>query len=139
MRLYNIRGKLQSKSVTKYLVDWDKKSRSKLQFNTKQFFRQYWENHIVYEEFPVYGSRMKVDFINATKKIAVEVNGQQHDEFNKFFHSNSRTKYLQSIKRDAEKRQWLELNDFIIIEIYQKDLPKLSVSYIKNLYGISIV
>ena len=84
MRLYNIRGKLQSKSVTKYLVDWDKKSRSKLQFNTKQFFKQYWENHIVYEEFPVYGSRMKVDFINATKKIAVEVNGQQHDEFNKF-------------------------------------------------------
>jgi len=129
MRLYNIRGKLQSKSVTKYLVDWDKKSRSKLQFNTKQFFREYWENHIVYEEFPVYGSRMKVDIVNATKKIAVEVNGQQHDEFNKFFHSNSRTKYL----------QWLELNNFIIIEIYEKDLQKLSISYIKKLYGISIV
>jgi len=139
MRLYNIRGKLQSKSVTKYLVDWDKKSRSKLQFNAKQFFKSYWENHIVYEEFPVFGSRMKVDMVNATKKIAVEVNGQQHDSFNKFFHGNSRTKYLQSIKRDAEKRQWLELNDFIIIEIYEKDLPKLSVSYIKKLYGISIV
>ena len=61
------------------------------------------------------------------------------EEFNKFFHSNSRTKYLQSIKRDAEKHQWLELNDFIIIEIYEKDLPKLSISYIKKLYGISIV
>ena len=139
MRLYNIRGKLQSKSVTKYLIDWEKKSRSKLQFNTKQFFKQYWENHIVYEEFPVFGSRMKVDMVNVTKKIAVEVNGEQHDNFNKFFHGNSRSKYLQSIKRDAEKRQWLELNDFIIIEIYEKDLPNLSVAYLKELYGISIV
>ena len=139
MRLISVTGRAVNRNVSKYLIDWGKKSRSKIQFKTKQFLKEYWENHIVYEEFPVYGSRMKVDFINATKKIAVEVNGQQHDEFNKFFHSNSRTKYLQSIKRDAEKRQWLELNDFIIIEIYEKDLPDLSVSYIKELYGISIV
>tara|TARA_Y100001963_G_C6781281_1_gene449992 strand:+ start:144 stop:563 length:420 start_codon:yes stop_codon:yes gene_type:complete len=139
MRLYNTRGKLQSKSVTKYLIKWDKKSRSKLQFNVKQFFRQYWENHIVYEEFPVYGSKLKVDFINATKKIAVEVNGPQHDSFNKFFHGNSRAKYLESIKRDVQKRQWLELNNFIIMEIYEKDLKDLSPEYLKNLYNISIV
>ena len=139
MRLYNIRGKLQSKSVTKYLIKWNKKSRSKLQFNVKQFLKQYWENHVVYEEFPVYGTKLKVDLVNATKKIAIEVNGPQHDNFNKFFHGNSRAKYLESIKRDIQKREWLELNDFIIMEIYEKDLKDLSPKYLKELYGVSIV
>ena len=139
MRLYNVKGKLQSKSVTKYLIKWDKKSRSKLQFNVKQFLKQHWENHVVYEEFPVYGTKLKVDLVNATKKIAIEVNGPQHDNFNKFFHGNSRAKYLESIKRDIQKREWLELNDFIIMEIYEKDLKDLSPKYLKELYGVSIV
>ena len=67
MRLYNIYGKLQSKNVTKFLIDWDSKSRSKLQFKAKQFFKSIWKKQIVYEEFPVFGSKMKVDFLNATK------------------------------------------------------------------------
>ena len=139
MRLYNIKGKLQSKSVTKYLIKWSKKSRSKLQFNVKQFFKDYWKNHIVYEEFPVYGTRLKVDIINVTKKIAVEVNGPQHDSFNKFFHGNSRAKYLESIKRDVLKAKWLESNGFIIMQIYEKELKLLSPQYLEELYHISIV
>ena len=98
MRLYNIKGKLQSRLVSKFLIDWDKKSRSKIQFKVKQFLKPYWQNHIVYEEFPVYGTRLKVDLLNATKKVAVEVNGRQHSSFNKFFHNNSRAEYLKSIK-----------------------------------------
>ena len=105
------------RNVNKYLIDWDKKSRSKIQFKTKQFLKEYWENHIVYEEFPVYGTRLKVDILNATKKIAVEVNGSQHSSFNKFFHGNSRQKFLQSIKRDCKKLDWLEVNGFEVIEI----------------------
>ena len=86
MRLFNINGRLQKKSVSKYLINWNKKSRSKVQFKTKKFLEPFWRGHIVYEEFPVYGSRMTVDILNATKKLAVEVQGKQHGEFNKFFH-----------------------------------------------------
>nr|ADD96442.1 hypothetical protein [uncultured organism MedDCM-OCT-S09-C426] len=39
MRLYNVYGKSVTKNVTKYLIDWDGKSRSKLQFNVKQFLK----------------------------------------------------------------------------------------------------
>ena len=126
MRLYNVYGKLQSKNVTKFLIDWEGKSRSKLQFKAKQFFKTVWENQIVYEEFPVFGSRMKVDFLNATKKIAVEVNGPQHSSFNKFFHNNSRMKYLDSLKRDHEKSLWLEQNNFTLVELEKKDVETLS-------------
>ena len=138
MRLFNINGRLQKKSVSKYLINWNKKSRSKIQFKVKQFLKPYWENHIVYEEFPVYGTRMKVDILNATKKIAVEVNGRQHSSFNAFFHNNSRAKYLASIKRDVEKREWLEKNGYTLIEIEEDEVNKLSEEFIvKN--GIKLI
>ena len=68
MRLYNIYGKLQKKNVRSYLIDWDGKSRSKIQFSVKQFLKTFWKTQMVYEEFPVYGTKMKVDILNATKK-----------------------------------------------------------------------
>jgi hypothetical protein len=139
MRLLNINGKLVNKNVRNYEIDWTAKSRSKLQFKFKQFFYAYWKNHIVYEEFPVYGSMLKVDLLNATKKIAVEIQGDQHESFNKFFHDNSRLKYLQSIKRDVKKEKWLEMNEFKFLELYESDLKNLSPQYIEEKCGILII
>jgi len=139
MRLLNINGKLINKNVKKYIINWDGKSRSKLQFKFKQFFYLYWKNHIVYEEFPVYGTMLKVDFLNATKKIAVEVQGNQHESFNKFFHNDSRLKYLQSIKRDVEKEKWLKINQFKFLELYEQDLKNISPQYIEEKFNISII
>jgi len=136
MRLYNIQGRLQAKKVSKYLIKWNKKSRSKIQFKVKQFLKPYWENHIVYEEFPVYGSLMKVDILNATKKIAIEVQGRQHKEFNKFFHK-SRANYLASIKRDHQKREWLTQNNFKLIEVEEEEIKKLSKTFFKKI-GIAL-
>jgi|TARA_R100001443_G_scaffold6276_2_gene15059 hypothetical protein len=138
MRLYNIYGKLVNKNVVKYKVDWDKPCRSKIQFNVKSFFKDYWSGHICYEEFPVFGSRLKVDLINFTRKIAVEVQGEQHNEFNKFFHNNSRDKYLESIQRDMKKIQWLEMNEFKVLEVTKEDLPELSRKYIFDTFGVDI-
>lgn len=139
MRLLNINGKLVNKNVRNSLIDWQGKSRSKLQFKFKEFFYPYWKNHIVYEEFPVYGSMLKVDLLNATKKIAVEIQGNQHESFNKFFHDNSRLKYLQSIKRDVKKVKWLEMNEFKFLELYEDDLKFLSPQYIEEKCGILII
>ena len=138
MRLLNIYGKFRTRNVNRFLIKWGAKSRSKLQFRVKKFLKSFWENQIVYEEFPVYGSRMKVDFINATKRIAVEVNGPQHNNFNKFFHNNSRLNYLEHIKRDLEKIKWLESNNFKILELEEGDVDKLSKDFIKEKYDISI-
>jgi hypothetical protein len=137
MRLYSTAGRLVNKNVSKYLIDWDKKSRSKIQFRIKQFLKEHWQNHIVYEEFPVYGTRLKVDILNATKKIAVEVNGNQHTSFNKFFHK-TRINFLQSLKRDHKKLEWLKTNDFELIEIEEKEVPLVTYKFIKDKFGIEI-
>ena len=138
MRLLNINGRLQKKSVSKYLINWNKKSRSKVQFKTKKFLEPFWKGHIVYEEFPVYGSRMTVDILNATKKLAVEVQGKQHGEFNKFFHDNSRLKYLEGIKRDIKKAEWLENNGSILLEIEEDEVDSLSLEFFLEKFGMSI-
>ena len=138
MRLFNINGRLQKKSVSKYLINWNKKSRSKVQFKTKKFLEPFWKGHIVYEEFPVYGSRMTVDILNATKKLAIEVQGKQHGEFNKFFHNNSRLKYLEGIKRDIKKAEWLENNGFILLEIEEDEVESLSLDFFLEKFGMTI-
>ena len=138
MRLYNIYGKLQNKDVTRFLIKWNKKSRSKIQFAVKEFLEPYWKGHVVYEEFPVFGSRMKVDIVNMTKKIAIEVQGSQHSNFNAFFHNNSRAKYLASIKRDVKKAQWLEKNDINLIEIDEKEAYKLSKEFFKEKFDLTL-
>ena len=138
MRMFDLQGRLRNRNVSKYLINWKKKSRSKLQKQVKDFFEPYWNAHIVYEEFPVYGSRMKIDILNATLKIAIEVNGPQHSAFNKFFHGNSRAKFLSSIRRDFQKSEWLEKNDYKLIEIEGSDVEKLSKEYMKNFFGVTI-
>jgi len=138
VKLLNLHGKVVSKNVSSYLINWDGKSRSKVQFNTKQFLKKYWKNHIVYEEFPVFGSRLKVDIVNATLKIAVEVHGNQHSAFNKFFHNGSRLNYLKSIKRDVAKEKWLSMNEFQIVEIYEEEVKDLSEKFFKEKFNINL-
>ena len=82
---------------------------------------------------------LKVDILNATKRIAVEIQGNQHESFNEFFHDHSRLKYLQSIKRDVKKEKWLELNEFKFLELYESDLKNLSPQYIEEKTGILII
>jgi hypothetical protein len=138
VRLKNIYGRYVNKNVEKYRIDWEEKSRSKAQFRTKEFLKQYWQNDIVYEEFPVYGTRMKVDIVNMTKKIAIEVQGNQHYSFNKHFHKNSRLKYLASLKRDVKKIEWLELNDFLVAEITEDETKSLSRKFFEESFGINL-
>lgn len=136
MRLYNIYGKLQKKNVSPYLIKWDEKSRSKIQAEVKHFLKPFWKAQVVYEEFPVYGTKLKVDILNATKKVAIEVNGNQHNSFNKFFHSNSRANYLKSIKRDCQKAQWLEDNGYQLLEIEENEVKEISKKYFKEKFNL---
>ena len=64
---------------------------------------------------------MTLDFYNANKKIAVEVDGNQHYKFNKFFHSNSRQKFLNQLQRDDKKEYFCEINKIRLVRILEND------------------
>lgn len=140
MNLYlkNVKGRETKKNINKYKVKWDKPSKSKLQFAFKQLLKPLWIGHAVYEEFPVYGTLQRVDFINLTLNIAFEVNGKQHDVYTPHFHKNPQG-FLKSLRLDKQKADWLELNDFRLIEVMEQDLNKFSPKYIKENFDIDIV
>jgi len=135
MRFKTLTGKQIYKNLNPFRIDWDKSSRSKPQFAVKQFLKPFWEKYIIYEEMPVYGTLMHVDIVNASLKLAVEVQGNQHETYNPFFHGN-RAGYFKSIKRDGLKLKWLELNDFKVIYIYENETPHLSKEFFKDKFGI---
>lgn len=122
MKLISTSGKEFSLSKPqKYFVDWDKKSRSKFQFGVKQFLYKYWNRDIVFEEFPVPHTRMTLDFFNFSTNVAIEVQGQQHLHYTKFFHGNNNYKYLTQLKRDQYKFDFCKDFGIVLVEIYPDD------------------
>jgi len=121
MKFKTLDGKDRTlRNAKSYIINWDGKSRSKFQFDVKQFLKKYWVGDVVFEELRVVGTRLSLDFFNATKKIAIEVQGSQHFSYVKFFHGN-RINYLNQIKRDYKKIEFCELNHIKFAEIYPKD------------------
>ena len=122
-----------------YIIDWDKPARSKEQTKVQEFLRQYWDKDIVFSEYRLPQTKLRVDFINASKKIALEHQGKgAHNEFNPFFHNNSRTNYLASLKRDIKKLKILEHNGYTVIETFTEDLNKLSKEFFIQKYNICL-
>ena len=108
------------RNAKKYLVDWNGKSKSKFQLSVRDFLYPYWRSDIVFEEFKLVGTRLSFDLYNASKKIAIEVQGAQHTKYVKFFHGN-RMKYLEQLKRDDKKFRFCEINNINLVEIYPND------------------
>ena len=95
MEFQTIDGKIKRvKNLKKRIIDWDASSRSKRQKAVKDFLKDYWYHHVTFEEFPVVGTRLSLDFYNANKRVAVEVQGAQHTKYNKFFHGGHINNYF---------------------------------------------
>ncbi len=124
-------------NISKYRIDWKKKCRSKFQDNVKAWLKEYWWTHVCMEEVRLPGTRMRFDLINVTKRIVVEINGAQHDKYNKHFHRSSRVNFHDQIVRDQLKREWAEANNFKFVEIYPEDLP-LTVEFFKEKFNINL-
>ncbi|MBN86805.1 MAG: hypothetical protein CL885_04710 [Dehalococcoidia bacterium] len=105
----------------KYKIDWSAPSRSKIQFKVKKLLEKHWSNHVVFEEFPVAGTRLSFDFYNANKKIAIEVQGEQHTKYVPHFHGKNKINFFSQMRRDQQKREFCEINQIKLIEIYSTD------------------
>ena len=128
MEFQTIDGKLKRvKNLKKRIINWEASSRSKRQKAVKDFLKDYWFYHVTFEEFPVVGTRLSLDFYNANKRVAVEVQGSQHTKYNKFFHGGHKSNYLEQLKRDQIKAEFCEVNDIILVEIYDSDIINKSL------------
>ncbi len=139
MKWKTLRGReAWTRHPEQYRIDWDDKSLSKFQFAVKQFLRPYWQNHVLYEELPVAGTRMRLDFYNATKRVAVECDGEQHTKYNKHWHRGSFSTFQKQLMRDDSKEQWCELNGLTLVRITPADVPLLGRAWFKEHYKVDL-
>lgn len=108
------------KRPTRFLCNWGGKSRSKFQREIKNRLKPHWERDVVFEEFPL-PKKMSLDFLNISRKIAVEVQGNQHQQYVKHFHGN-KMGYIHQLKRDSYKAKFCDANGIVLVEIYPEDL-----------------
>ncbi len=143
MLFKTLNGQTKDVSLTRYLIDWeDKNPVSKPQSQVKKFLRLYWEGKTVYEEAPVVGSRMRLDFYAPTegpnrRGLVIEVSpSATHTEFNPFMHG-SLAGYRATIKRDLAKQRWCELNGFTLVEVTDKELKAgLTAELFEETFGV---
>lgn len=133
--IWIVKNKPRNVSANKYFIDWRKDAPSKLSQEIKDFLFIHCRNYVWYEEFRLPGTLLRVDFLCPTKKIGIECDGSQHNNFNKFFHGN-RMGYLASLRRDMTKDKILEDNGYLLIRILDKDLP-LTKEFFEN-FGVFI-
>lgn len=122
MKIKNFYGYEIKKSFSKYKINWDK-TVSKPQKRIKDIIRPFWEGQDVYEELVIPSSKLRIDLVNFTQNIALEISPRHHKEYNPFFHKN-RSAFLASINRDKDKFNWCETNGMKIIELFEEDLKK---------------
>lgn len=121
-KFISLTGKIKNcRNAQKYITDWDEPSRSKFQTKVKEFLRDFWKLNVVFEEFPIVGTRMTLDFYNANKKIAVEVQGRQHQSFVKHFHGNL-LNFKYQLDRDQKKESFCSRNGITLVTIFDKDV-----------------
>lgn len=120
MKIKNAYGRETNINATKYCVDWDKKV-SKPQKAVKDILRPFWAGHLVLEEFRIPSSKLRVDLLNLSLGIVVEISPSSSHKYNPFFHKN-RFNFLASKKREFHKVSWSELNGFVYIEVGDVEL-----------------
>jgi len=133
MKWKTLKGNIRPLNERKYLINWDGNSLSLFQRKIKNFLKYYWEDDIVGEEVTLPYTRLRVDIMNFTRKIAIECNGKFHVEHTPYWQKDIQAFHRQ-VSRDVEKETLLELNGFRVIEIYEKNMP-LTEDWILNTFG----
>lgn len=139
MKFKTLSGKSEKNvNLAPYNIDWTGRKVSKPQQKVKDFLFPFFKNDYVLEEFPIPGSRLRIDIINISRKIVIEVSPKQHFEYSSFLHGGDRLNFLSQIKRDEQKRNWVELSGFRNVELMDEDLKKLSTELFKEKFQIKL-
>jgi hypothetical protein len=127
---------LQNINISKHLINWDSGGSSP-HLKSKIFLSKYWRYDVVLEEFPLPGSRLRIDILNISKRIAVEVSPDAtHNKYTEFFHG-TRNGFLGSVKRDFDKAKWCDDNDILLIEFDDEFLKNMSAARFLEKFGMA--
>lgn len=90
-------------------------NRSNLHVKARNLLKELFPFDRLFEEVMLPGSRgLFADFFLPTRRLIVEVHGQQHYEYTNFFYK-TKMDFVHAKQRDKNKIAWCELNSIDII------------------------
>ena len=124
MKVIGINGKEYIWNLTAYDVfNDDTRKRSKYHIRARTILKEIYNSYRILEEVKLPGSTalhrksvLYLDFYIPSIKLGVEVHGQQHYEYNSFFH-RSKGDFIKGQVRDDDKINWCELNGIELITL----------------------
>lgn len=128
MRVRDLHGNVSTwKPVGDIVAASDSRSRSKLHVEARKILYELFPTMRILEEVPIKPRTINtqyLDFYISQIKIAVEVHGQQHYKFNSMFHASAQD-FLHQKRKDADKKDWCEINNITYIELpYNKKVEE---------------
>lgn len=124
MKVIGINGKEYIWNLTAYDVfNDDNRKRSKYHIRARAILKEIYNSYRILEEVKLPGSTalhrksvLYLDFYIPSIKLGIEVHGQQHYEYNAFFH-RSKGDFIKGQVRDDDKINWCELNGIELITL----------------------
>ena len=119
MLIRDLNGIEHNWNLTGYISKGRLLNKSSLHLKAREIIIETFPTLQVLEEVPApirKSETLYLDFYLPLIKKCVEVHGEQHYKFNKFFH-NSALGFIRHKKRDQEKQEWCALNGIEYIEL----------------------
>jgi hypothetical protein len=110
---------LDGRSVKWLIKGGQRANASQHHLNVKEFLSEVYPTLIILEEVSIPASNtstLYLDFYLPLFKIAVEADGNQHQEYNQFFYSN-KLNFNKAQANDRNKENWCELNNIKIVRL----------------------
>lgn len=70
---------------------------------------------------PGCGTPLYLDFLLPQRRLAIEVHGEQHRKYSKYFHG-SPSGFTKQRERDRRKAEWCELNGLVLVALHDNDI-----------------
>jgi very-short-patch-repair endonuclease len=112
---------LDGKQYTMRLKNGKTRNASKLHKAAREIIKKVFRRYNFYQEVTLKGTKthrnstLSADFLIPGPRVIIEVHGRQHYE-QCWFHKNER-EFVQGQLRDETKKEWAELNGFVLIEL----------------------
>lgn len=129
--------KIVNVNIFNYRLDFNKIQGSRPEVAVKKFLKPYWSNDLVLEEFIIPGSRLRIDIVNISKMIVLEVSPASTHSFNKFFHKNVAV-FADRLKKEIFKRDWCIKHKFNYIELEDEELANLTKKMFLEKFNVTL-